>query len=115
MKARITRNLSKNEIKAIMPEIRQQCVEQTEQYEVELDAVTFYTLNNVFGFGKKRLGRFYSEMFRLRNEMKERYKMGDDESMGDYAMYSKLKEKGIDVKQMYDEQSEGHRFKVKVT
>lgn len=115
MKARITRNLSKNEIKAMMPEIRQQCIEQTEQYEAELDVVTLYTLSKIFGFGKKRLDRFYNEMFRLRDEMKERYRLGDDDSMGDYAMYVKLKEKGIDVKQMYDSQTESHRFKVKVT
>ena len=114
MKARIARSLSKAEIKAIMPEIRQQCIEQTERYEVELDVVTLYTLNKIFGFGKKRLDRFYNEMFRLRDEMKERYRLGDD-SMGDYAMYVKLKEKGIDVKQMYDNQTESHRFIVKIT
>jgi predicted subunit of tRNA(5-methylaminomethyl-2-thiouridylate) methyltransferase len=115
MKARIARSLSKAEIKAMMPEIRQQCIEQTEQYEAELDVVTLYTLSKIFGFGKKRLDRFYNEMFRLRDEMKERYRLGDDDSMGDYAMYVKLKEKGIDVKQMYDSQTESHRFKVKVT
>lgn len=115
MKARASIQLSAKDRKAINEEIRRQCIEQTEQYEAELDVVTLYTLNKVFGFGKKRLDRFYNEMFRLRDEMKEHYKMGDDDSMGDYAMYVKLKEKGIDVKQMYESQADSHRFKVKVT
>ena len=43
---------SNAELKAMQAEIRQQCLEQTEQYEAQLDVVTLYALNQVFGFGK---------------------------------------------------------------
>ena len=114
IKARVPVQLTQKEWKALRDEIRTQCLEQTEQYEVQLDVVTLYTLNQVFEFGKDRLERFYTEMFKLRQEMKERYGNGEDEGMGDFAMYIKLKEKGIDVEKMYEEQAESQKFKIKI-
>lgn len=113
MKARTPVQLSAKERKVLNEEIRRQCVEQTEQYEVELDVAVLYALHSAFGFGKIRLERFYKEMFRLRNEMKARYGTSADDTMGDFAMYIKLKERGVDVQQLYEEQNE-QKFKVKV-
>lgn len=114
MRARVPVQLTQKEWKAVRDEIRAQCLEQTEQYEAQLDVVTLYALNQVFGFGKDRLERFYSEMFKLRREMKDYYGSGEDEGMGDFAMFVKLKEKGVDVEKMYREQAESQKFKVKV-
>ena len=114
MNVRIGPRLTNAEIKAMQREVRQQCLEQTEQYEAQLDVVTLYALNQIFGFGKERLEKFYSEMFKLRLEMKERYGNGEDEGMGDFAMFVKPKEKGVDVQKMYTEQAESQKFKVKV-
>ena len=113
MKARTPVNLTAKDRKAINEEIRRQCIEQTAQYEAELDVVVLYALHNVFGFGKERLERFYREMFKLREEMKQRYGTSDDDTMGDFAMYVKLKEIGVDVQALYDEQNT-QKFKVKV-
>ena len=114
MNVRIGPRLTNAEIKAMQREIRQQCLEQTEQYEAQLDVVVLYAINKVFGHGKVKLEHFYSEMFRLREEMKNWYGNGEDEGMGDFAMYVKLKEKGIDVQKMYEEQAGSQKFKVKV-
>lgn len=114
MKAKVPVRLTQEQWRAVRSEIRQQCLEQTEQYEAQLDVVTLYALNQVCGFGKTRLERFYNEMFKLRKEMKERYGSGEDEGMGDFAMFVKLKEKGVDVQKMYTEQAESQKFKVKV-
>lgn len=114
IKARVPLQLTQKEWRAVRSEIRQQCLEQTEQYEAQLDVVTLYAINRVFGHGKSKLEYFYSEMFKLREEMKEYYGNGEDEGMGDFAMYIKLKEKGIDVQKMYEEQAVSRRFKVKV-
>ncbi len=46
--------------------------------------------------------------------MKERYGNGEDEGMGDFAMYVKLKEKGVDVQQMYQDQAGSQKFKIKI-
>jgi hypothetical protein len=114
MRSRVPIQLTQKEWKALRDEIRTQCLEQTEQYEVQLDVVVLYAINRVFRKGKKELEYFYSEMFKLREEMKEYYGSGDDEGMGDFAMYIKLKEKGIDVQKMYEEQAGSRKFKVKV-
>ena len=114
IKARAPLQLTQKEWKALRDEIRTQCLEQTEQYEAQLDVVTLYALSQVFGFGKVRLERFYNEMFKLREEMKNRYGNGEDEGMGDFAMFVRLKEKGVDVQKMYEEQVGSQKFKVKV-
>lgn len=114
MKVRVAPKLTNSEVKAIHNELRRQCVEQVEQYEAELDVVVLYALNITFGFGKKRLQRFYDSMFDLRREMKERYATGEDENIGDFAMLVKLREKGIDVLKMYSEAQDKHKFKVRI-
>lgn len=113
MKSRVPVGLTAKDRKALNEEIRRQCIEQTEQYEVQLDVVVLYALHSVFGFGKERLERFYREMFKLRKDMKARYGTSADDTMGDFAMYIKLKEMGVDVQKLYDEQNV-QKFKVKV-
>ena len=113
MKARPPVQLTAKDRKAINDEIRRQCIEQTKQYEVELDVVVLYALHSIFGFGKERLERFYREMFKLREDMKARYGTSADDTMGDFAMYVKLKERGVDVQALYEEMNE-RKFKVRV-
>lgn len=120
MNVKIPRKLSKNEIKELMPEIKQQCAQQTEQYEIGLDAVYLYTLSQKGygknrGYGKKKIEEIYADMFRFREEMKQRYSMGDDEDISEFAMIVKLKEKGIDVKELHDRYAKQYQFKVELT
>lgn len=113
MKARLPFRLSASDRKSLNDEIKQQCLQQTEQYEVELDVADLYAVHKVFGAGKVRLERYYREKFRFREEMKKRYGTSDDDTMGDFAMYIKLKEIGVDVQALYEEMNE-KKFKVRV-
>ena len=45
--------------------------------------------------------------------MKKRYGTSEDDTMGDFAMYIKLKEIGVDVQALYEEMNE-KKFKVRV-
>ena len=118
MKARIP--LSSNQKQAMIREVRRQCVEQTEQYELSLDAVYIYTLLESaplkrIRLGRKRIQQIYNDMFKLRKEMQERYQSADevDVGIGDFAIIMKLKERGIDIERMYREQADRHKFSVK--
>jgi hypothetical protein len=112
MKANVNK-LTNAQKKAIEAECRRTAVEATRKYEVELDSVTLWVLHRCFGFGKKRLQRFYDNMFRERREMQEFF--GDkDDCVAEYAMRKFLKDEGIDVQQMYDNQINAERFHVKL-
>ncbi len=113
--------LSSAQKKALVNEVRRQCVEQTEQYEISIDAVFIYTLLESpplkkMKLGKQRIEQIYGDMFRFRKEMQERYQSSDDADtgIGDFAIIMKLKERGIDIEQMYHAQADSQRFKVKV-
>jgi len=82
-------------------EARKQCIEQLRQYEMELDSVALYVLHTKFGFGKKRLERFYDMLFEEREAMKAEFGKTDDATIGEYAMRWILKEQGIDVEEMF--------------
>lgn len=98
--------------KAMLSEIRRQCVENTRKYEVELDSVVLYILHRHFGFGKKRLLRFYEAMYRERREMQDFFMDDDGECIAEYAMRAELKKDGIDVEKMYTDQEGSEKFKV---
>ena len=113
MKARIPHKFTNSQKKSMESEIRKQCVEQVEQYEYLIDTVILWVLHTHFGFGAKRLNRFYNAMFAERKAMQERYEGTDSDDMAEFAMYYKLKERGINVKEMFESQ-EKHRFVAKV-
>jgi hypothetical protein len=113
MKARIPHKLSTSQVKSMESEIRKQCVKQTQQYECLIDTVSLWVLHTHFGFGAKRLKRFYDAVFTERQAMQERYEGTDSDDMAEFAMYSKLKDRGINVKEMFEAQ-EKHRFVAKV-
>ncbi|MBO5701337.1 MAG: hypothetical protein J6S71_02755 [Clostridia bacterium] len=98
--------------KAMLSEIRRQCVENTRKYEIELDSVTLYVLHRFFGFGKKRLQLFYSIMFKERKAMQDFFEDEDGECIAEYAMRQELRKDGIDVEKMYNEQVDPRKFKV---
>lgn len=113
MKA-IVNNITNKQRKAMLSEIRRQCVENTRQYEKELDSVVLYILHRHFGFGKERLGRFYDLMFKERYEMQRFFMDEDGECITEYAMRQELLKDGIDVDAMYNAQEDPHKFKISV-
>lgn len=112
MNAIIPTKLTARQVKSIEGEIRKQCVQKTAQYEFLLDCVAIYVLHTEFGFGKERLERFYDLLFDLRQEMQERYEGTDADDIAEYAMFSRLKDDGINMAEMFNKHE--HRFVPKV-
>lgn len=92
MKARI--QMSKKQEQAMKKEIRRQIIIQDEQHANDLDTVILYTLHSVFGFGKKRLRRFYDGFVQGREELADYYEMPDDVP---FLCDRELKRIGVDV------------------
>ena len=106
-------DLTANEKRKLVREIRAECINQTRQYEIQLDSVMLFVLRNEFGFGKKRLEKFYNALFEKRCEMQERFQVDEDD---DFAIDYFLKQDGIDVEAMYKalDQEDREKFKVKI-
>lgn len=70
--------------------------EMNRENEAELDAMVLYILHTEFGFGEKRLRRFYDRFSEGLRELGERYAMNEyDEKI--WLCQRKLKEAGIDI------------------
>ena len=70
----------------------------------KMDALWLYTMHVTFGFGKVRLTRLYWAMIENFEKLIKRYnKMCDDDDTEWYAIDKKLREIGIDVKELQDE------------
>lgn len=104
MDARIPRvsQISKETLRDIKINARQQCIEQLRQYEMELDSVVLYLLHTEFDeWGKKKIEKFYHRLFEAREAMKAEFGETDDSMIGEYAMRWLLKQDGIDVEEMF--------------
>lgn len=110
MKAHIPMRLTNKEQKALENEIKKQCVETTEKYELDIDTVTIWVLHTKFGFGIKRITEFYHEMFSERKKAQEFYKSENDEDIAEFAMRYKLKQDGIDVEKLHRDNKDNRRF-----
>ena len=113
MKARIKPNLSAKENAALDREIRRQAVAIVSQYYFDFDVQDAYVLHTVFGFGSKRIERFFEERSRLRADLQERYGGEKYENMAEVAMRRNLLDAGIDVKRMFEKNS-ANRFEVRM-
>lgn len=115
MNVRLPEKMTARQARSLDAEIRRQCVAKTRQYELLMDTCLLYVLHILpqTRFGKKKLKCVYDALFTVRKEMQERYQCSVGDNMGDYAMFCKLKEDGIDVEEMFNEHE--HRFKAKVT
>lgn len=105
MKARIPPSpLSKAERKAMEMEIQKQLAEYDRKHANELDALILWLLHEEFGFGKKRLRRFYDRFGPALDELVGRYELDDDDKV--WLCTRKLKEQGIDISQWRRENGE---------
>ncbi|MBE6724938.1 MAG: hypothetical protein E7576_07055 [Ruminococcaceae bacterium] len=76
--------------------------EMNRENEAELDAMVLYILHTEFGFGEKRLRRFYDRFSEGLRELGERYAMNEyDEKI--WLCQRKLKEAGIDISKWEEE------------
>lgn len=113
MKAKLPPKLSAKENAALDREIRRQAVERVAEYYLDFDVQDAYVLHTVFGFGKKRIERFFDERSRLRADLQKRYGGEKYENMAEVAMRSKLLDAGIDVRRMFEANS-ANKFEVRI-
>lgn len=100
---------SKKEQDAIDQEIQRQCAEYDRKNENEIDAIILWLLHEKFGFGMKRLRRFY-DLFRTEfDALVKRYEMEKED--GVWLCTYKLKQYGLDIEQWNkeEEQDEARR------
>lgn len=102
MKARLPIQLSQKERKAMNDEINRQILERDEAFSLDFDSTVLWTLHICFGFGKKRLRRFWDTFLAEHNRLREYYQM-DPEDNG-WLCRRKLKDIGVDVEEWYREQ-----------
>ena len=91
-------DLTANELKAMNMEIQRQIDAYNQNNVDEIDAMILWHLHEEFRFGKKRLLRFYETFGSKIKELSDQYLM-EESKMPQLYQY-KLKEYGIDVKQL---------------
>ena len=82
-------------------EIQRQLAEYDRKHLIEIDAMILWVLHEQFGFGAKRLRRYYDSFRASTNALIERYQMdtGDDV----WLCTQMLKRIGVDVEQWHKE------------
>lgn len=87
--------LTVSERKAMHNEIKRQLAEHDRRHAKEIDAIVLWVLRETFGFGEKRLRKYFDEFGRQLNRLIEYYSMGEDDEA--WLCSRKLKEAGIDL------------------
>lgn len=96
MRAKVFGNkLSYVEKRAMEIEIQKQLAEYDRKNIQEIDAIVLWVLRRTFGFGKKRLKRFYDNFIPAIEELVKRYEMSETDET--WLCTRKLKESGIDI------------------
>lgn len=95
------------ERKAMQLEINRQIAEKDEKYKEDIDAMVLYVLMKHYGWGKKRLRKFWKAFITEHNALRDFYKM-DDPGDSEWLSHYNLKKIGVDIHQWYkeDEQNE---------
>ena len=98
MKCRIP--ASSGSKKAIDEEIRRQMAEYDKKNELEIDALVLWILHEEFGFGPKRLKKFYERFAEKIDELGEYYSMPEEMP---WLCTIKLRDYGIDLEEWQKE------------
>ena len=96
--------MSKAEKQAMDREIQRQIVEYDKKNAYELDSVILWLLHEEFGFGEKRLRRFFDRFGPALDELMKRYELDEEDKI--WICTYKLKEYGIDISQWRKENGE---------
>lgn len=92
-------SLSKQEVKAIQIEVNKQLAEASARLEYDTDSMVLYTLATEFGFGKKRLRRFYKALKVGHDQLTQHY-LDDDFP---FLARTQLEHMGIDLDKWVEE------------
>lgn len=90
-------DLSAVEKKAMDKEIRRQLAEYDAKHKLELQALVLWQLHEQFGFGEKRLKRFYDNFDKSIDALISRYQLEETDNV--WLCTLKLKEFGIDIEE----------------
>lgn len=93
--------LTAAERKAMNIEIQKQLAEMNRNNAAEIDAVILWVMHEEFGFGHKRLKRFYERFVKGVNDLNERYETDYGERV--WLCTQRLLEYGIDIKKWNEE------------
>lgn len=89
--------LNKKEQEFLEQEIQRQCADYNDKNAHEIDAILLWILHEDFGFGMKRLRKFYDAFFRELNALTERYEIDRKETV--WLCTYRLKEYGLDIEE----------------
>lgn len=91
--------MSSAQRKAMNDEINRQILEHDEAFSMDADATVLWTLHKCFGFGKKRLKRFWDYCFREHKRLRDYYELPSED---DGWLYKRLlKDIGVDIEEWY--------------
>ena len=100
MKARVPYAMTNAQKKALDQEIKKRVIELDDEWSKYADATVMWTLHVCFGFGKKRLLRFWEACFKENKRLKEYYELPAEDS--GWLYMRKLKDIGIDIEELYE-------------
>ncbi len=101
MKARLPVNFTTSQKAAYTAEINRQILENDEKFERDRVAVILWTLHTEFGFGEKRLKKFWKSLYVQHQKLREYYQMMPSDD--GWLCKRKLKDSGIDIDEWYKE------------
>lgn len=102
MNVKVRYELTAAEKKALKEEINRQIVENNKKYEKDFDAMVLWTLHVYFGFGKKRLKRFWNGFIKEHQRLHEYYQLPQEDN-GWLYKYKVKEHLGIDLEEWYQE------------
>lgn len=97
--------LSKSQRAVLDREIKDELIKIIDKYNREYDVAIIYALNQLEQYGEKRIKRLYKQIIANRIELRRFYADDrvSDSKIDIFAMEMELKEKGIDLQQIFDE------------
>ena len=90
--------------KIMKAEIRRELAEHDRKHAYEIDAIVLWVLMDVFGFGEKRLKRYFDEFGKQLNALIKYYEMNEEDEA--WLCSDKLKQAGIDLDKWEAEKNE---------
>lgn len=102
MKAHLpNKKLSASQKKALMPAIEKEILDYQDRFYVENAAAILWALHITFGFGEKRLKKFWDAYFDAHDEVVKHYQL---DNLGEGMIYKELLHRiGIDIDKWCDE------------
>ena len=89
-------SLSPTQRKAMMAEINRQILEQDKKYKLDMDAAVLWVLHESFGFGEKRLKRFFNAFSEKHEELRNYYELEGDANTW-LCRYLLKRDAGVDI------------------